>query len=387
MQHGLGGFHKPVSLVFDSFFVPPLHVQTAIIYFLLLVHLPAPLFNQEKPLRLLKFRPSYPNTMSIQKLPTELLNDICQNVSVADLLSLSRTSGWLYPVAQRLLYRHICVAPSSRNLRVVLTLANSPTVARYVRTFSISIDVYSPIFASFYRILAQALTYMSELTSLDLFVDSSSSWVLQPPPREYSGLQHFACSFPLDAHVTAFLGKTPNLLELEVDSMPLCCSVPIPPLPAFAVPRLAQFIGSCRAAKAIVPGRPLESIHLNSGDLSEDEISALSKGTARMVVLGASTSFLPVPFLDLLAHHLPHLVYLRIMTTYKFSKAPDVEFYKEIAHRLAALPDLSAFELSGMNWGSRKKSNDCNERVWQSMPLSVDLTLGAASVDPDMFIA
>lgn len=34
------------------------------------------------------------------------------------------------------------------------------------------------------------------------------------------------------------------------------------------------------------------------------------------------------------------------------------------------MSDLKAFELSGMHWGSSKKSENGEKRIWQSMPLN-----------------
>ena len=234
---------------------------------------------------------------------------------------------------------------------------------------------------------------MTELTSLEVFVDSSASWVLNGTQNAtFPQLLHFACSFSFDTQVANFLSKTCALLELEVDSIPTLHTPSLPPLPWTSIPRLIQFIGSSQAAKAIVPGRPVESIHLSSGDLTKSIVDSFAESTARIVVLGATTGLLPVPLLELLAQHLPHLVYLRIMTTYKFSEAPDVVclfvvdlaipfftfpfqvFYENVAKALATLPELTAFELSGMHWGSRKRSDDNEKRVWQSKPLSSEFS-------------
>jgi hypothetical protein len=45
------------------------------------------------------------------------------------------------------------------------------------------------------------------------------------------------------------------------------------------------------------------------------------------------------------------------------------EFMDQVANALATLPDLTAFELSGMHWGSSKPGMDGSKRVWQSAPL------------------
>jgi hypothetical protein len=266
--------------------------------------------------------------MFFHSLPIELLDDICQNVARVDLVALSQTSTLLYPVAQRLLYRTVSISPLSHNLSVVVTLAHRPDVARFVRSFSLNLGS-SPLFHSYHVLLATALSHMSELTSLDIYISSGASWVLTtaPKPITYPRLQRLACAFPLDSHVIQFLDKSPALRELELDSTTAFHSSALKELSPSLIPRLGHFIGSCEAAKLIVPGRPIGSIHLVSGDLTEDDLKCLAKGTTRVLIFGATTRFLPRPLLDLLEllpRHLPHIVYLRIMTSHTFPTAPDV---------------------------------------------------------------
>jgi hypothetical protein len=327
--------------------------------------------------------------MSLQDLPVELVDDICQNATTTDLLAISRTTTFLHGVAQRLLYRHISVSTTSQNLSVAVTLAKRPSVALLVRSFSISADARSTIFRSFYKVLASAISNMSELVSLDMFIDSSNSWILGGDNKPvYSRMVHFTCPFSLDSNVSKFLHSTPALLELEVDSIPIPHSSPMEPLPLTLLPLLNQFIGSPQAAKAVVPGRPLESIYLNAGELTVDDVSILAKASAPVVALEALTRQSPALLLASLARHLPSLVFLRLTATNTFSNAPDVvsvhtpfdsklysyiyvnqEFYENIADSLASFPNLAAFELSGMHWGSQRKSDDGSRRVWQSEPL------------------
>jgi hypothetical protein len=264
--------------------------------------------------------------MSLPTLPPELVDNIILYVAPADLVAVSHTCSSLCPVAQLLLYRHIAITPWSRNINVVATLAKRSDLAHFVRSFSITTAADPSLFSAFYRLLADALSGMTEVMSLNLLVDSGASWVLEKSGRNvtYRRLEQFNCSFPLDFTVAEFLSKTPALLQLEVDSMPCVPSRPIPSLSATTIPRLAQFIGSTRAARAIVPGRPLQSIHLNEGDLGEEDLASLAQANADVLVLGATASTPPVPLLESIARHLPHLTCLRIMTTYHFTQAPEV---------------------------------------------------------------
>lgn len=280
--------------------------------------------------------------MSFQSLPPELLDAVSSHLFPADLSSLSQVCAYVSPVAQRLLYRHVSLSPAFHNLGVVITLAKKPAIARFVRSFSINLYSNTPLFRAFYRHLALALESMTALTHLTLLIDSQASWVLPGAhARTFPRLIHFACSFSFDSHVVNFLEKTDALLELEVDSMSPR-SLITPALPVTFIPKLAHFAGSTHAAQAVVPGRPVESIHLSSGDLTESVVNSFAQSTATVTVLGASTSSLPLPLLQLFSKSIPHLVYLRMTTSYNFTEAPDVVSPHYFRQRLGYSPLLGA---------------------------------------------
>ncbi|KAI9510443.1 hypothetical protein F5148DRAFT_1336163 [Russula earlei] len=296
--------------------------------------------------------------MSLSSLPIELFDIICSHLSPAHLAALSRTSPLFYPVAQRILYRNL-----------------KPHIARVVHTLSITVDSSAHVLRPFYRALRDALSAMSELTSLHISLDTNlnPSWVLAPGSRHmtYSRLHTFTSSFSFDAHVTGFLERTPALERLELDTAPVSGAVPLPHLSRSAIPRLVHFMGSYQAVKVIVPGRPLESIHIHDGDLSEEEVACLAQSTGHIAVLGAITSALLVPFLKSLARHLPYLAYLRLMAPFHVSSKPsDDTFYEQVATTLTSMPQLLDFELSGMHWGSSWQANEAGcKRIWQAAPI------------------
>jgi hypothetical protein len=147
----------------------------------------------------------------------------------------------------------------------------------------------------------------------------------------YHRLERFASSFHIDHHLVHFLHKTNALIELEVDSLlpnPLAATaVSTGSLAPDALPKLSQFTGSSHAAQYVVPGRPVESIHLNSesGDLTEDIAESFAKSTAHVLLLAAATtshSIAPIRTMTQFTG-LNHLVHLRIATTSSFSEPPD----------------------------------------------------------------
>jgi hypothetical protein len=59
----------------------------------------------------------------------------------------------------------------------------------------------------------------------------------------------------------------------------------------------------------------------------------------------------------------------------------------QVANALAALPDLTAFELSGMHWGSSKRADGGSKRVWQSTPLGTTFNRSEdVTIDSDVFL-
>jgi hypothetical protein len=274
--------------------------------------------------------------MPLHRLPPELLDAVCHHLEPNHLPAVAESAKSLLPVAQRRLYRHLSISAITHNLNLIPLLAKKPSLASHVRSFAVRLQS-STLFFSFYRLLATALSNMTQLTSLQLFVDPQASWILAAEiPRCYPRLLHFSCSFALDSHVATFLSKADALSHIELDDSfddTLEIEQSIPPLPSATIPHLTQFIGSSRAANTIVPGRPVHTIHLLSGDIAERDILNLAKSSAPVVIFGATTSCLPAPLLDTLARSMPHLAYLRIMTTYNFANAPDVvSFEKNFFH-------------------------------------------------------
>jgi hypothetical protein len=161
--------------------------------------------------------------MSFQILPVELVDDVVHYLQNNDLVALSTINSYLYPIAQRWLYREITIDYSSNNLLVIFALAQKPHLAHHVRKFSIRLGSEF----SFYRLLRTALSNMTDLTFLDVFLDHDASWIMRTrDDSTYNRLEHFASSFRIDHHIVHFLQKANALLELEVDSLPPPPAIP-----------------------------------------------------------------------------------------------------------------------------------------------------------------
>jgi hypothetical protein len=256
-------------------------------------------------------------TMALQSLPFELLDAITNCLdSKRDLAAFSSTSSSLYAVAQRALYRHLSVTASSKSFAVTHVLADSPHLARHVRSFALAVPQSNQVPAEYYQALSKALLAMHDLESLKLTIGPSFSWVLPGgADHVFPRLQNFTCLFALDPHVTKFLGKTSGLLHLELGH-DLSPDLSITEMPSSWLPQLASFAGSSQSAQVIVPGRPISSISMHSGDLTADVVHTFSKSAAPISYLDATTASLPLPLLEAMAIVLPELQELRLATTY-----------------------------------------------------------------------
>lgn len=248
--------------------------------------------------------------MHLHALPLEILEAALRFLDdPADLASVASVARATYPVALRVLYRDLAVSDSGRApASVVLTLAKRPDIARHVRRFEVVLS--GTFFRSFYRRLATVLSTMTALISLDIFIEDAGSWVL-PDSLVYPQLQHFASSFPFDCRLAKFLGNAPALESVHIDSVTAMPSA----LAQGSMARLSEFTGCAAAAVALVSGRPIESININSGDFTKDMVPALAKSTASVTVLSVTTDSAPVNLLEVLGQHLPHIMYLRITST------------------------------------------------------------------------
>lgn len=282
--------------------------------------------------------------MSLHNLPLDILHALCAFLDTSSLLNLSRTHSVFYPYTQRNIYRHVAISSLPNAVRCIKTLHNNPDFALFVRSFSLRIDANAALLGAFVDNLASVLVDMSNLASLDLVLPPAASRVLaSSSPRlarlhpdrspSYHRLSRFSSNFGLDASLCTFLARTPALKELQLgDAAATTAVLPLAqpaasPLPVDALPNLALFTGSCSDATIIVPGRPLESVHLYSGDLDEAVLDALARSSTPITIFGSLTNSLSPSILHALASSLPHLQHLRIMTMYHSSNHPgDVSY-------------------------------------------------------------
>ncbi|KAI0316718.1 hypothetical protein OF83DRAFT_1084088 [Amylostereum chailletii] len=375
--------------------------------------------------------------MSLALLPLELLHALCLHAPNPALAALARTNSLLADAANCVLYRHLSLSSHPRSLPLLRLLAENPARARLVRSLSLVVDPSHLLLRNFYSLLARALNNMPELHDLALHLPPAATWILAHP-TPHPRLRVFTSTFPLDPHLAAFLASTPALRQLELGSSlpfpppgppppsiptsppssppppPSANSNSAPPFPSHPpdplppsppplspssptswAPPTSRASSSPAApsrpststtatcpktpwngspARKLVPGRPLQTVHLHDGDLSEDAVEWLARSTAPLSILGAVTSAPLVPFLSSLAPRLPHLAHLRILAP--FHDAPPLStnaFYDDVAAALDAMPALVDFELSGVHWAPSYRPCDHGpKRVWHSPPCAPD---------------
>lgn len=254
-----------------------------------------------------------PPTMS---LPFDLIDYICQQLSMRDLTRVSTSNSDLCAIAQKILFRDLHI--SGPSLPLILTLATVPHLGRHVRSLKIVVGSSCVVPTIYHRALRTALCHMRDVVfvSISLPAPYNSTVILpQNPDSAYEHLQTIHVSLSLDTRFANFLRHVPRLLHLTVDKHP-STTPPTINIPRNALPNLQAYWGSVNGAIAIAPGRPLHSIFLTSGVLTIDVLPVIASASACITTLDATISSLALPFLRMLASAMPRLVNLRVATTY-----------------------------------------------------------------------
>ncbi|KAH8113428.1 hypothetical protein DFH11DRAFT_1775303 [Phellopilus nigrolimitatus] len=331
--------------------------------------------------------------MALAVLPLDILDALCLFLAPQDLTALAAASKRVSPFAHRYIYRSVALHSLPQAVRYLRSLRARPDLAPHVRVLSLRLDPHAPVLHAFVSLLAAVLPALANLSSLDLVIPPAASRALFAAEARgalYARLRHFSCNLPLDdPAVCSFLQRLPAARELQLGeraggagaSKTPTPALPAPVLPASALPRLALFMGPSDAAAALVPGRPLESVHLYSGELTDAVVAALARSAAPITVFGAFTHALAPATLQGLAAGLPHLHHLRIMTMYHHAAhQPDEMFYGQVVQILSTLPELATAELAGIRWAPRKdaKASRAGARV-KSKPSAAAAAAAAAA--------
>lgn len=254
--------------------------------------------------------------MDVATLPIEVVDEVCDFLAVSDLLSLCITNTTFCASAQRLIFRNISLNSSRTAIGCLRSLSSSVRLAAHVRSFSLRLDDSTGLLRGFLQTHRIALSMMSNLESLDINLPTSASWVLLASKSAiYPRLTRLSCNFTLDASVSEFLGRAHALTQLQLG---VCASnnTPMSSSPSPSLPRLHRFIGSCEDAVCVVPGHPLQVVHLHSGELNLGVLKALSQSTEPIEAFEAFNCPLTISMLSSIASNLPRLRHLRLMSMY-----------------------------------------------------------------------
>lgn len=271
--------------------------------------------------------------MHILDLPVELLNSVCNYVAFKELSALTRTHRILQPIAQRHLYCHVSIAPANGNLSVMRTLSTRVDVAEYLQSLTIRFDTFTTAFTRLYRYLPDILPRVAHLSALELFIDPKCSWVLQKIAKNTcSRLRRFSCNFPFDENLVQFLNTTESLEDLELEAVEKNVDPKLlAALSPHSLPRLARFNGCVRYAEIFVPGRPVTSISLTVGDVTDSVIATLAISTGHVDYLTTPCQSFTVPLLASIVQHFDKLVYLSVAPSLALVAAPSLVSLSAIA--------------------------------------------------------
>ncbi|KAF8633676.1 hypothetical protein AX15_001287 [Amanita polypyramis BW_CC] len=318
--------------------------------------------------------------MPFASLPLELVSHILAYLSTHHLLPLITADIRLSHLALRLLYRDLHVSSNARNLSVVVTLAKKPPLAAHVRSFALHIEPSAVLFRSFYDALRAALSNMSALTSLRLFLNPTFSSALRAADGSiFSDLLNVSMSLAHGHNLALCLAKADSLLGLDLESLPDSPELPVGPFP-----HVGKFTDPVRVAEIPIPSHSVDTIRLSSGNILESVTAKLAESAVPVVLFEANIDSLSIPSLLSLSQAMPCLQYVRFTTTSNSIEPPSDEFCEDVAKTLSFFPSLESFELWGVHFEQRQRGpNNCG-CSWKAKMFSPSPSFGELQ-PPDLF--
>jgi F-box domain len=235
-------------------------------------------------------------------IPIDVLREILEHVSKADLATLCRVNKIFCSYSQDVLYREI-----GGNKHVIHTLAQSTDLARRVRSFR--------YFGASPK-LATTLRNMSSLRRLCLW-DIDDTSILD------------RCTFKLDL----FSGHLPNSKSLQqfLNSQPSITDITLyydyKPLLRFderCLPNLTRVSAPLSWLRRLIPGRPVREVTMSSTmrlPSSTDSINFFTLSTTPIQKLKIHYNMLYPKPLSILVSIFPSLVHL-VVYTYETVRVP-----------------------------------------------------------------
>lgn len=247
------------------------------------------------------------------RLPNEILDNIANSnaISEKDLSALSRVNSGLLQISRRILYRSTSIRLTpGPDAFLPAFLANSD-IGSFITSFSFTCPFDPSACLPVYQHLARALRGMPNAVAVDLQVFPGASWILKDV--QWPLLRSLRCSFHFDPHVATLLSHSVHLHSFEMSMSPHGRPGDYPPFSKRSCPSLAHFMGPPKVAALLVPGRPVERLHMLGMELTGAILDKLAASTRSVEVLEANVD--PAHLPAVIAHlrsTMPRISFLRL---------------------------------------------------------------------------
>ncbi|KAG9101175.1 hypothetical protein FS749_009637 [Ceratobasidium sp. UAMH 11750] len=195
---------------------------------------------------------------------------------------------------------------------LIRTLARSPELATHVRSYTISLKQADPV-GNLYRLLARALSHMTNLHSLSFEIPGDKSWVLQGCS---ANIRWFKTSLEFDDKLANWMATKPLVHDLILTRTKTF------PLQPHQLPNLGIIFGTPQAVLPAVIGRPVRSVCFGLNGLVTLDLCNLAKTTVSVDHLGVAFDPLApaeelncVDFVYRCSTFLPHIEKLSFFAT------------------------------------------------------------------------
>ncbi|KAG9104506.1 hypothetical protein FRC06_001887 [Ceratobasidium sp. 370] len=199
-----------------------------------------------------------------------------------------------------------------RSVMLIHTLARSPELAAHVRSYTISLKQADPV-GNLYRLLAKALSHMTNLHSLSFEIPGDKSWVLQGCS---ANIRWFKTSLDFDDKLADWMATKPLVHDLILTRTKAF------PLQPHELPNLGIIFGTPQAVLPAVTGRPVRSVCFGLNGPVTLDLCNLAKTTVSVDHLGvafdplaAAEEFNCVDFVYRCSTFLPHIQKLSFFAT------------------------------------------------------------------------
>ncbi|KAJ7780332.1 hypothetical protein DFH07DRAFT_470055 [Mycena maculata] len=208
-------------------------------------------------------------------LPLDTLEIVLRHVGPADLTSVCRVSKIFSPRALDALYRDV-VLTDSHSLKACFSILDDPRLAARVKCLAIHSHSGA---GSFYGVIQETLTVLTNLRVLELFLGEGCEWILPVDACPFQ-LHAFSTDFQYTPDVGTFIAGQHVIKELKVS----WAGGPnyFGNLEFLGLRCLSTIRAPFSLVEALVPGRPVEEVATfrDRIDIHPNRINALANSTA-----------------------------------------------------------------------------------------------------------